>query len=219
MKKPSLIETLLWDWNGTLIDDLELSIRSMNHLLEQRLLPLLSEQRYREIFTFPVKDYYNELGFDFERENFEIPAEAFILEYTKGLARAALFEDAADTLSYFQQSGFSQHILSAMEQNALEASIQARGIAPLLNSINGIQDHLAHGKLHMARQLIRTQRIDPDSSLLIGDTLHDYEVARELGIDCILVARGHQSYQRLKTSGSLVLGSLAEVKEIFKKNL
>ena len=62
---------IIWDWNGTLLDDVDIVIDCMNSLLKKRNLPLLHVDKYKDIFTFPVKDYYSQLGFDFTTEPFE----------------------------------------------------------------------------------------------------------------------------------------------------
>ena len=69
---------LIWDWNGTLQDDVWLCIDVMNSLLHRRRKPAITLQQYREIFRFPVKDYYLKAGLDYEIEPFELIAEEFI---------------------------------------------------------------------------------------------------------------------------------------------
>ena len=69
---------IIWDWNGTLLNDVDICVKSMNHLLEKRNLPLLDINRYKTVFGFPVKDYYAKIGFDFTKENFEIPANEYM---------------------------------------------------------------------------------------------------------------------------------------------
>ena len=63
-------EHVIWDWNGTLFDDTPLCVEIMGGMLAKRGLAPLDEGRYREVFTFPVRDYYARLGFDFGRESF-----------------------------------------------------------------------------------------------------------------------------------------------------
>jgi len=207
-------KTIFWDWNGTLLDDLEICLAGINILLEERNLPLLEKNRYRQIFTFPVKDYYQEAGFDFSDEPFEIPAEEFILHYKVLLPQALLFQDVKIVLQYFQELGFRQFILSAMEQKSLEESIENRGITPFFDGISGINNNLAHSKLENARELISNYKINPKESILIGDTIHDAEVAGDIGIDVVLVARGHQSEERLQKTGLPVINNLSKLKNL-----
>jgi len=79
--KKNHVELILWDWNGTLLNDQTICIDAMNRLLVKRGLPLLTEEKYRRVFTFPVKTYYAQLGFDFAKEPFEIPALEFMEQY------------------------------------------------------------------------------------------------------------------------------------------
>ena len=69
---------IIWDWNGTLLNDTKLAVESMNKILLKRGLPVLTVERYKHVFTFPVRDYYQSVGFDFDKEPFEIPAMEFI---------------------------------------------------------------------------------------------------------------------------------------------
>ena len=62
------INTIIWNWNGTLLDDISICINAINQLLSERNLNLLTIEKYREVFTFPVIDYYKAVAFDFEKE-------------------------------------------------------------------------------------------------------------------------------------------------------
>ena len=206
--------TIIWDFNGTLLNDMQVCINCMNVLLANRNLPALEFERYVEIFTFPVRDYYLKLGFDFSREPFDIPAHQFIDLYRERLKEAPLHAESESLLIHFWEKGFRQIILSAMEQNFLIETLDAKGITGYFEQIAGIRDHLGDGKLEMAREILSKDIIHKADYFLIGDTFHDYEVAQELGIDCILVAQGHQSFQRLQKLPCRVLEHLEELKSV-----
>lgn len=72
---------IIWDWNGTLLDDVEVVINIMNSLLEKREMTVINKDRYLEIFDFPVKNYYTKLGFDFSLEPFEKIANEYVELY------------------------------------------------------------------------------------------------------------------------------------------
>lgn len=207
MKKNKNI--IIWDWNGTLLNDATICLDGINLMLEMRNVAALSMERYRQIFTFPIKNYYQAAGFDFEKEPFEIPAEEFILHYKRLLPLAGLFHDVVDTLEYFNKLGYRQFIVSAMEQNALAQSVSERGIDGFFEAVWGIENNLAHSKVHRAMQLIKIFDIEPRQALIVGDTLHDAEVANELGIDIVLISRGHQNPARLSQNGNLLFPDLA----------
>ena len=82
---------IIWDWNGTLLDDLQMTMLCINELLEEYDLPSLTIPRYRQIFRFPVKDYYELAGFDFAQESFEVLAQKFISNYYSHLSEVSLY--------------------------------------------------------------------------------------------------------------------------------
>jgi len=207
--------TIIWDWNGTLLNDVEICISSMNKLLNERKLPLLDTERYRQIFTFPVRDYYEKAGFDFSSEPFETPAIQFIDNYRLSLPGATLQEGAKEALRFFRSRKTDQSVLSVMEQQLLGDSVKGFGIEGYFGRISGIDNHYGEGKTELALKTLEDTREIKENILLVGDTLHDHEVAEATGIDCILIAHGHQSYERLSTSGREVVNNFEELLSLF----
>lgn len=207
-------ERIFWDWNGTLLDDVEIAIDAMDELLrEYSLPPLGGEERYKKVFCFPVSEYYRRLGFDFKKTPFEITGMEFIEKYDKRESRAMLANGARETLEQFRKVGLSQSVLSASELNALKKQINLRGVGEYFDAILGINDRLAGGKSQLARQYCEEHKIDPARTVLIGDTAHDYDVAREIGCDCILVANGHEDKSSLLQLTNRVADSLSQAAE------
>jgi phosphoglycolate phosphatase len=208
------VSAIIWDWNGTLLSDLGLCVSSINFLLEKRKLPSLNPKKYREVFSFPVRDYYETIGFDFSSEDFEVPAMEFISLYESQVENCTLQPGALDVLRYFEEKGLKQFVLSAMHQEMLERTLKHNGILRFFEGVAGLGDHYAFSKVQRGQQLITQFKIEKENALIIGDTVHDYEVAQELGIRCILVADGHQSEERLKKTGAFVLNNLFEIKKV-----
>jgi len=207
--------TIIWDWNGTLLDDVTICIEAINAMLAERRLRVLTREMYREVFTFPVIDYYRQVGFDFEKENWETVAMDFMNRYFDKLIQSNLFADAETVLEFFDQLGYRQLILSAMEQQSLTVSVMGKGIGRYFQRIVGIGNHYAAGKLGNGHAMIDEHSFAADSTWFIGDTLHDADIARELGCRCLLVANGHQDRKRLYQAGVPVLNSLMELKSFF----
>ncbi len=209
-----MINTIIWDWNGTLLNDTDICIESMNLLLQKRNHPVLTKDRYREIFTFPVRDYYIKAGFNFESEPFDLIALEFMDLYFSRLPKANIFSEAGQVLSIFQQRKITQVLISAMEHEALVNSVKEKALFKFFNYISGIEDHFAVGKTENAKKIVKELHLDLSKTLLIGDTIHDYEVADELGVQCLLVANGHQSIERLKNLSCEVVENLNMVTDI-----
>lgn len=205
---------IFWDWNGTLLDDVDICIRCINHLLEKRKLPLLSREKYLQIFDFPVKTYYEKAGFNFRKESFDDLAEEFMDWYYEYLPEATLFPKAVDVLTRFKNKGHHQVVLSAMEHESLIKSLEDQGILPFFDEVAGISDIYANGKLESAKKLVQRLDLDGSDKILVGDTLHDLEVANELGIPHFLVADGHQAAARLLAKTNRVTAHLSELCKI-----
>lgn len=205
------IRTVIWDWNGTLLDDTDLCIETINRLLFKRNLPSLDTTKYKEVFSFPVKDYYAEIGFNFNEEPFEIPAREFIDKYNRDVEHCNLHRGVVEILEHFHQIGKQQVVLSAMEQSVLEQTLEQNKISHFFDEVSGLDNHYAHSKIDNGKTLIRKMELNPEEICLVGDTIHDFEVAQELGCQCVLIANGHQSEKRLRETGCKTLATISDL--------
>lgn len=205
------MNTIIWDWNGTLLNDTDYCVSTMNSLLADRGLPLLTTKKYREVFSFPVKDYYQTIGFDFEKEDFSIPAHQYIDLYNRGFDQCSLQEPTVEVLSFFRAKGVRQFVLSAMEHEMLEKTLHKKDILHFFEGVAGLTDHYAVSKVDQGKMLMKNFDIEQEKTWLIGDTVHDFEVAEALGISCILVADGHQSAVRLHKTDAKVIENLRQL--------
>ncbi len=199
---------IVWDWNGTLFDDVQVCIDVMNGMLERRGLKELTPERYREIFTFPVEDYYKAAGWDFSREPFAELAVEYITEYLRRAAGCGLRRGAAEVLEKLRERGYVQLIASASEAAALTEQVRRCGIEGCFEAVLGLGDVFAVTKEGLAREYLRAGGIAPEEVVFIGDTAHDWQVARAIGCDCILIEGGHMSRQRLRETGCKILPAL-----------
>lgn len=213
-KRLSRYKHLIWDWNGTLLDDTWLSLEIINLLLEKRQLKQLTYEQYRAIFDFPVISYYLKLGFKFEDEPFEIIAHEYIEHYERRCFECQLHRESRDILTAVTEAGITQSILSASHQDTLQSFISHFELAGYFEQIIGLTNHYAESKLENGKKWMHGLGCSPQEVLLIGDTVHDYEVARAISCDCLLVACGHQNIEKLSGSGAEVAGTLADLSKI-----
>ncbi len=199
---------IIWDWNGTIFDDVKLCVNIINSLLEKRELKTLSLDEYRDIFTFPVEEYYKIAGFDFSKESFAVVGKEWMDQYESRKLECSIFEEVMTLFDKLKNEGISQSILSAYSTHTLIELTEHFGIRNYFSNIVGLDHIYADSKLHLGQKLITQLKDDPKEILLIGDTLHDSEVADELGVDCVLVATGHQSKAKLLQNGDIVYDSV-----------
>ena len=205
---------IVWDWNGTLQDDVQAAVNGINRLLAQRGLPTVDVARHRRVFAFPVRDYYTALGFELEKEDWHRLSHDFIEAFTQDASRA-LFRGALPALETLHARGVAMSILSASEQTLLEAALAQHGIRRFFAEVRGLDNHGAASKLDLAKILFASIGGPYDDVWIVGDTMHDKEVADAAGCNCLLLAGGYQSRERLLACGCPVLDSVAEVPAFF----
>jgi len=205
---------IIWDWNGTLIDDVWLVVEIMNKMLKKRNLPGIDSKKYREIFDFPVTRYYLKLGFNFSLEPFEELTVEFISEYYARFNECKLFDKVEEVLKEISDRGIGQSILSASKEDVLTEKIRHYGIDKYFCRILGLDNHYAESKVDRGKKWIAELNLNPQNVLLIGDTTHDYIVSKHIGSDCLLIANGHYNYERLTKSGVDVVSSLKEIIQV-----
>ncbi len=204
---------IVWDWNGTLWNDTWLCTEINNHMLRRRGLPEIDVGVYRDKLCFPVDQYYCQLGFDYKKDPYRILAEEFIAEYTERRFECALQEGARELIGHLHGCGIPQAVLSAYQHDTLMQAVDYFQLTEFFVDVIGLNDIYAAGKVDNGKKYIALQEADPGDVLFIGDTIHDYEVARAMGVDCVLVANGHNSRPRLETCGVPVFESLSEMGE------
>ncbi|HNW81890.1 MAG TPA: HAD family hydrolase [bacterium] len=210
MFKPQMV---IFDWNGTLIDDVWLSVNAINQMLEKRQMPLTTIDYYKEIFDFPVKKYYQALGLDTDKEWDNI-ANEFIAGYLENLEKIKLFQDVTETIGFLKLNGIETGILSAMQHEGLNRHVKHLKIDHFFKFIQGIENYYAEGKSHLGKKLLADTGLKGENILFVGDTTHDFEVSKEIGCHTVLVSRGHNSTERLDSTGAVVINSLAELKNL-----
>lgn len=199
---------ILWDWNGTLFDDAWFCASIMNSLLKRRHLPEITVAQYQDIFMFPVRDYYQRLGFDFATDSFEDLSVEFMSQYEARRMECTLHAHAIACLGTIQKFGVPQSILSAYPQGTLIELVRHFGLESFFAQVIGLGDIYAHGKVELGQVWMQQQGYGPSEVLLIGDTIHDFEVAQAIGADCVLVANGHNTAARLHQCAVPVVDSL-----------
>lgn len=204
---------IIWDWNGTILDDLQLNLEVENTLLSRRGRKLIKDiDEYHEKFQFPIIKFYESLDFDLENENFEDIAKEYVFEFDERFYELEIFDDAESVIREFKYKGIEQIVLSQTEQRWLEKQVSFHGLEYLFTELLGARDIYVKGKVAIALAWITKNDIDASDVLMVGDTVHDFEVAQNIGCDCMLIARGHNSKERLLSTGAVVLDSIEELK-------
>ena len=202
------------DWNGTLLNDVNRNCALMNRMLRRRGMPAIpSLTRYREIFRFPIREYYRAAGFDFQKESYEELAAEYLAEYPEESLSCPLTEGAEDAIAAFREAGLSQSVLSAGESGCLSRQMEHLGLTGVFDAVIALDNGYGGGKIEAGKHWLSQSGADPKTAVLIGDTDHDWETADALGCRCVLISCGHQSEQALKKLGVPVFSGIRGAKE------
>ena len=205
-------EIIIWDFNGTIINDLPLSIESINTVLKMRSLPVISsKEAYRQSFGFPIIDYYEKLGMDFEKEPYKIPADEWVALYNEGIENIPLTDNIITVLKNISEIGIPQMILSASETQMLTKQIHKYNIDEYFDIVLGCDNVYGGGKISIAKKWATETDISLAKALYIGDTDHDFETAQALGCSCILYSGGHMDKKRLEKTGAIVIDRMIDI--------
>ena len=200
--------TILWDWNGTLVADVDHVVDTNNLILKQYGYRSTSAEEYRRLFRHPVHEYYYDLGVT--PEDFPNLARDWNRAYVAGFGRVPLAPGVAEALRRFRAAGHKQVIISASQVDQLRAQVQRfPELEGMFDEILGLDNVLAVSKVHLATEYLQRTGMNPDEAVFLGDTNHDAETAAAIGCRCYLIEGGHQERARLEQAeGATVVPSI-----------
>ena len=208
------MKTIIWDYNGTIIDDFRITFDVANEMLRRRNLASypVSEQYYLDNFTFPAINFYYKVGYTFLDETYEEVSQEFNDLYDENFYKVTLMDDFIPTIEKLIAKGYRNVIISASRQDKLDAQCELLGITKYFDDIIGSNNIFGASKTERALKWLKDSNTDSSECIYLGDSTHDLDTAIALNVkECILIARGHQSYEVLKKAHDNVLHSLSEL--------
>lgn len=202
---------IIWDWNGTLLDDTEICMECVNDMLAKRNMPLLDIARYRSYVDTPIIRFYENV-FDLNQVPFDTIVGEFTHSYGCRKATASLFPGSREILEKISSAGIRQIILSAANQNEIESFLSRFALEKYFDAVLGASDFRAESKTERAQNFF--EKYEKGKRLVIGDTTHDFETAQALDADCILFSGGHQNRSTLEKTGARIIESLEELSDL-----
>lgn len=202
---------IIFDFNGTILDDVDVCVKAENHTIEHFGLERgpLSKEEYLRLFTFPVKKYYENVGFDWSKNPYSEVGAYWFGWYRALRDEYKVFDGVREVLEQCREKGYRTILLSASSLVELQKQLQELEIADLFDEVLGIDNIYAGSKVDIALDWIKDK--DPDDCLMIGDTLHDLETAEAMGVECVLVSKGHQTKEMLLSRHDKVVDDIREV--------
>lgn len=208
-------KVIIWDFNGTLIDDIHATLASVNDMLTRRNQDIIDFSTYSKTVDTPIWKFY-EAVFIKGSITPEEAVKEFNEGYDKHLRENPLMEGAKEMLSFYQSLHKHQLIVSASNINKVRKSLGALGISEYFTEVLAMSDYNAGDKTFLAREYLEKNSISPSDAVVIGDCVFDFRMAQEIGADAILNTRGHQARTELSETGAPIIDDLAELKDFIK---
>ena len=207
--------TVVWDFNGTLIDDVMASLEAVNDMLIRRSQPTIDLDRYYKEIDIPIWNFYKNVFL----EGTITPEEA-MAEYDSGyeahLLPNPIMAGVVDILDYLKLLGKRQIVVSASNVNKVKSRLKDFDILSYFDTVLAHSDYNAGDKTYLAKQYFLENNISPQDAVIIGDSIFDFKMASDLGCDCILNTKGHQSRREFSVTTAQIIDDLIELKNIIR---
>lgn len=202
---------LVWDWNGTVLDDFPIILRATNESFREAGLPEITADQYRTQIKMPIRAFYTDiLGYEPSDEQWEVLDETFHRHYVQGEKEARLSAGLPTLLQEWADRGRTQSLLSMYHDDKLVPVVRHHGIADYFALVQGTTPPRPPRKgLHLADHLRRLD-VDPSTVVLIGDSPDDAHAAESVGARVVLYTGGFTAVPSLRATGAPIVDTLAE---------
>ena len=207
-----MIRNIIFDWSGTLVDDLPAVLRASNFVLSQAGKPVMSLETFRAEFTLPFKKFY-------DRHTPEVPMaqleEWFHSEFRVSQDSVVELPHAREFLEFCRARKVSTFLLSSIFGDHFKAQCKVLGFDKYLEwSYTDVWDK--REKIH---EILRENNLLPDETLFIGDMEHDVVTAKHGGIHSCAVLTGYNTLEHLRAAGpDLIVEHLGELRGVLERN-
>ncbi|HEX6220612.1 MAG TPA: HAD family hydrolase, partial [Acidimicrobiia bacterium] len=205
----------VWDWNGTLLDDLPVVIEAVNRSIAIFGEGPIDAEAYRDHYTRPVRLFYDSLfgrvitDEEWLRLNASFHEHYFSLAETVDLALGARL-----AMSFLSESGWSQSLLSMSPHDWLEKIVARLELASLLDLVDGLSGPTGGRKAQHLEVHLETLGISGENVVVIGDTPDDVAAARHVGAEPVLFHGGSHHLELLEEEGVPIAETLLEAAEL-----
>lgn len=207
-----MIRNILFDWSGTLIDDLPAVWEATNHVFRQAQLEEFTLERFRAEFCLPFKKFYDRYTPHIPMAQLE---EWFHSHFRQAQQSVVEIPHARAFLECCRQQKVRMFVLSTMHPEHFAAHSAVTGFGEFFErTYVGVLDKRARIK-----EVLEQNRLDPLETLFIGDMQHDVDSAKHGGIHSCAVLTGYTGLEQLRASApDLIVEHLGELQQLLEAN-
>jgi phosphoglycolate phosphatase-like HAD superfamily hydrolase/ADP-ribose pyrophosphatase YjhB (NUDIX family) len=207
-----VIRNVIFDWSGTLVDDLPAVWCATNHVFRNAGVAEISLDEFRAEFCLPFTRFY-----DRYIPHIPLPRlETWFHEHFRTVQDLVEpLPHAREFLEFCRARRLRTFLLSTVAPEHFAVQARATGFAEFLeHPYTGVWD-----KRQRIHDLLREHRLDPRATVFIGDMQHDIETARHGGVHSVAVLTGYNRLEQLRASEpDLIVEHLSELREILESS-
>jgi phosphoglycolate phosphatase len=210
---------IAWDWNGTLLDDTDITLESGNKMFKYLNLPSMDVDTFRQKYVMPLKTFYNNLGIGIGEERFEDARHAFFEHYEPLVETTSLRTGAVEILEQTKQNQVTNIIVSNHVIDQINILLQRHNIQDYFEDVVAFTGYgTEHRQLSKGEKLklyVDDHSLHNGDMMIVGDTIEEIEIAKELDMTSVAITGGLYSEERLRTlKPDYLIHSLGELKPI-----
>ena len=201
-----MITHIIWDYNGTVINDVDASVAAVNDMLTSRGLPTTTKTEYTDTVSLPLDKYYSGLGItDADMSKLSQEFRKYCKKHENLIN---VFSDFYIVIEQAINLGIKNILISSLYNEFLFSDLEKHDLIKYFDKIIGMNDTLVGSKFENAKTYIKQNELNPNNILFVGDLISDAQIAKKLGAKCVLIPNGHNSKQRCLLQEVTVLESL-----------
>lgn len=206
---------LVWDWNGTLLDDLPIVVEAVSRSIAMFGFAPITADDYRDHYTRPVRHFYDNLfGRVVADEEWLRLNATFHDVYFDLAGDAPLVPDAREALDLLDAAGWGQSLLSMSPQDWLTTIVDRLGLTERMALVDGLSEVTGGLKAPHMEGHLRLLGIDGGSVVVVGDTPDDVAAARHVGARAVLFHGGSHHMEVLEAEGVPIAETLVDAVEL-----
>lgn len=206
---------IVWDWNGTLLDDLDVVVEAVSRSVERYGHGPIDADVYRDHFTRPVRSFYDSLfGRSVDDMEWTDLNKTFHDNYHGDVDGAALGHDTVAALDLVSNHGWTQSLLSMSTHDELVRLVSHHRLSGYFLLVSGLPTATGDLKASYLRQHLDRMGVTTQSAVVIGDTPDDHHAAAEVGVRSVAYDGGSHHRDVLDRLGVPVADSLLNALEI-----
>ena len=207
--------TIIWDFNGTLIDDVYAALGAVNDMLIRRNQPVITLDDYSRNVDIPIWKFYERVFIPGTITPEEAISE-FASGYEKYIKPYPVMEGAVKVLEYFRELQKTQLIVSASHIDKVTAQLKNLELYQYFTDVLAMNDYNCTDKIFLAVKYLQDNNISPENVVCIGDCIADWQMSKVIGCDCILNTKGHQVRRELSVTDAVIADSIEEILQLIR---